>query len=112
MAMTPPPRQTLSLWSTTMGVCRWDQAEAANPLLMRVFGARRATQSAQRGAAASAPFFAGDDDLQQPPIGIAPRPGQLIVFPSWLPHQALPHEGRDHWPIVSFNASVHAHEQH
>lgn len=223
-----PPRQTLSLWPTTMGVYQWEQAGAANPLLTRVFGALRATQSAQRGASADAPFFASDDDLlnriqlpewqalvrfivdgvrdtaaaanaeawsargeapalqlaieglwfqfsnrgahhdihthgncswsgvycvavddeeartghpvfgalngvtrfygprfnalggahvdfgnaylQQPHIDIPPRPGQLVVFPSWLPHQALPYEGETDRLIVSFNASVHAAE--
>ena len=34
--------------------------------------------------------------------------GQLVVFPSWLAHQALPYDGRRERVIVSFNASVHA----
>lgn len=46
--------------------------------------------------------------LQQPHTDIAPRPGQLVVFPSWLPHQAMPYEGGRDRIIVSFNASVHA----
>ena len=46
--------------------------------------------------------------LQQPHIDLAPRPGQLLVFPSWLAHQALPYEGSRERVIVSFNASVHA----
>jgi uncharacterized protein (TIGR02466 family) len=37
-----------------------------------------------------------------------PVPGQLVVFPSWLPHQALPYEGERDRIIVSFNVSVHA----
>jgi hypothetical protein len=32
----------------------------------------------------------------------------LVVFPSWLPHQALPYAGKTDRIIVSFNASVHA----
>ena len=35
-------------------------------------------------------------------------PGQLVVFPSWLPHQALPYDGAAERIVVSFNASVHA----
>ena len=46
--------------------------------------------------------------LQQPHTDIAPRPGQLVVFPSWLPHQAMPYEGERDRIIVSFNASLHA----
>lgn len=46
--------------------------------------------------------------LQQPHTDIAPRPGQLVVFPAWLPHQAMPYEGEHDRIIVSFNASVHA----
>jgi hypothetical protein len=50
----------------------------------------------------------GSAYLQQPHIDLAPRPGQLLVFPSWLAHQALPYEGSRERVIVSFNASVHA----
>jgi hypothetical protein len=34
-------------------------------------------------------------------------PGQLVLFPSWLAHQALPYDGALDRVIVSFNASVH-----
>ncbi|MEI7786209.1 MAG: TIGR02466 family protein [Betaproteobacteria bacterium] len=50
----------------------------------------------------------GSAYLQQPHIDLAPRPGQLLVFPSWLAHQAMPYEGSRARVIVSFNASVHA----
>lgn len=46
--------------------------------------------------------------LQQAHTDIAPRPGQLVVFPAWLPHQAMPYEGERDRIIVSFNASIHA----
>ncbi len=46
--------------------------------------------------------------LQRPHTDIAPRPGQLVVFPAWLPHQAMPYEGGQDRIIVSFNASIHA----
>lgn len=50
----------------------------------------------------------GNAYLQPPHIEIKPVLGQLIVFPSWLPHQAMPYEGEKERVIVSFNASVHA----
>lgn len=46
--------------------------------------------------------------LQPPHVDVPPVPGQLVVFPSWLPHQALPYDGVQDRVIVSFNASVHA----
>lgn len=33
---------------------------------------------------------------------------QLLLFPSWLAHQALPYDGAAERIIVSFNAGVHA----
>jgi uncharacterized protein (TIGR02466 family) len=50
----------------------------------------------------------GNAYLQAAHIDIAPQPGQLVVFPSWLPHQAMPYAGEMDRIIVSFNASVHA----
>ena len=222
----PPARQQLALWPTPMGVYQWSEAPDANPLLARVFGAMRATQSLQRPGEASPHFFASSDDLQQrialpewqalvgfivlglrdtvmaanggwldaqgqspafqialeglwfqisnrgvhhdihthgncswsgvycvqvddearrcahevfgalngvtrfygphfqhlggahmdlgsaylqqPHTDIAPKPGQLVVFPAWLAHQAMPYAGEQDRIIVSFNASVHA----
>lgn len=220
----PAARPPLKLWPTTLGLYQWADAEPANALLARVFGAMRATQSLEQSAP-SAHFFASSDDLlrrielpewqalvrfiveglrdtvvdanggwgqeppgpafqialegiwfqignrgvhhdihthgncswsgvycvqvdadeqrrshavygelngvtrfygphfnqlggahmdlgsaylQQPHTDIAPRPGQLVVFPAWLPHQAMPYEGEQDRIIVSFNASVHA----
>ena len=213
-----------ALWPTPMGVHRHAQAEALNPLLVRIFGALRATQGHARGVAPGAAFFASDDDLlqrvqlpewqgfvrfvveslrdtvtqanrgawpaqglglrvaieglwfqtsnrgafhevhshgncswsgvycvqvdppaartahavygaqngvtrfygppfaqlggahvdlgnaylQPPHVEVAPLPGQLVLFPSWLAHQALPYDGALDRVIVSFNASVHA----
>ncbi len=213
------------LWATPMGVFQWSQAEAVNPLLVRVLGALRATDLARSGCAPGA-FFASDDDLlqrvklpewqqlvkfvveavrdtaasanraawasegpeapalqiaiegmwfqcsnagvhhdihthgncswsgvycvdvddesqreQHPVFGglngvtrfygpyfnrlggahmdfgsaylqqahtdVLPRAGQLVVFPAWLPHQAMPYQGQRDRLIVSFNASVH-----
>jgi uncharacterized protein (TIGR02466 family) len=50
----------------------------------------------------------GKTYLQSAHLDVAPLPGQLVVFPSWLPHQAMPYAGEADRIIVSFNASVHA----
>jgi uncharacterized protein (TIGR02466 family) len=50
----------------------------------------------------------GNAYLQSAHLDVAPVPGQLVVFPSWLPHQAMPYDGQAERLIVSFNASVHA----
>ena len=212
------------LWPTPLGLHRCEQAAALNPLLVRIFGALRATQRHARGEPPEAAFFASDDDLltrvqlpewqafvrfiveslrdtvtaanarawpdsgtdlrvavegmwfqtsragafhdvhthgncswsgvycvqvddevrraahpvygaangatrlygpyfatlggahadlgnaylQPPHVDVPPRPGQLLIFPSWLAHQALPYDGDEERVIVSFNASVHA----
>jgi hypothetical protein len=53
-----------ALWPTPMGGLRHPQAEVINPLLARVFGARRVSQLQRREQARTA-FFASDDDLLQ-----------------------------------------------
>ena len=50
----------------------------------------------------------GNAYLQDAHLDFAPVPGQLLIFPSWLAHQALPYAGEQDRVIVSFNASVHA----
>ena len=213
-----------SLWPTPIGVHRYPLADDLNPLLVRVFGALRATQSHARSEVPGAAFFASSDDLlqriqlpewqafvrflveclrdtatqanreawpaegadlrvainglwfqasnrgafhevhthgncswsgvycvqadapeqrtthathgarngvtrfygppfnhlagahvdlgnaylQPPQVEVPPVPGQLVLFPSWLAHQALPYDGVLDRVIVSFNASVHA----
>lgn len=52
----------------------------------------------------------GNAYLQSAHLDIDPTPGQLVVFPSWLAHQAMPYDGVEDRIIVSFNASVHAAE--
>lgn len=172
-----------TLWPTPLGIHRYPAAAALNPLLVRMFGALRATQSAVRGEPPGA-FFASDDDLlqrvqlpewqglvryfveclrdtvtqanrsawpastegtgltlqvaieglwfqctnrnafhdvhthgncswsgvycvQPAHVDVAPVPGQLVLFPSWLAHQALPYEGELDRMVISFNASIH-----
>jgi hypothetical protein len=50
----------------------------------------------------------GNAYLMPPSHDIEPIPGQLLLFPSWLAHQALPYSGEQDRIIVSFNASIHA----
>lgn len=49
----------------------------------------------------------GNAYLQPPHQDIEPVPGQLLLFPSWLAHQALPYGGEQERIIISFNASIH-----
>jgi hypothetical protein len=48
--------------------------------------------------------------LQPPHQDVQPLPGQLLLFPSWLAHQAMPYDGEHERVIISFNASIHAAE--
>lgn len=50
----------------------------------------------------------GNAYLQNAHLDIEPVPGQLVIFPSWLAHQAMPYHGQTDRVIVSFNVSVHA----
>jgi uncharacterized protein (TIGR02466 family) len=50
----------------------------------------------------------GNAYLQSAHLDVSPRSGQLVIFPAWLPHQAMPYQGEADRIIVSFNASVHA----
>jgi ectoine hydroxylase-related dioxygenase (phytanoyl-CoA dioxygenase family) len=50
----------------------------------------------------------GNAYLQNAHLDVPPVPGQLVVFPSWLAHQAMPYHGSADRVIVSFNVSVHA----
>lgn len=50
----------------------------------------------------------GNAYLQNAHLDMEPIPGQLVIFPSWLAHQAMPYAGQDDRIIISFNASIHA----
>ena len=56
---------------------------------------------------AGAHVDSGNAYLQPPHVDIDPEPGQLVVFPSWLAHRAMPYDGAVERVVVSFNASVH-----
>jgi uncharacterized protein (TIGR02466 family) len=50
----------------------------------------------------------GNAYLQKNTLDVEPAPGKLVVFPSYLPHKAMPYEGESDRIIVSFNAQVHS----
>lgn len=50
----------------------------------------------------------GNAYLQKNAMDIAPEPGRLVLFPSYLPHKAMPYEGQTDRIIVSFNVQVHS----
>jgi uncharacterized protein (TIGR02466 family) len=50
----------------------------------------------------------GNAYLQKNTLDIAPEPGRLVLFPSYVPHKAMPYEGQSDRIIVSFNAQVHS----
>lgn len=50
----------------------------------------------------------GNAYLQKNTLDVEPEPGKLVVFPSYLPHKAMPYEGEQDRIIVSFNAQVHS----
>ncbi|MYW93990.1 hypothetical protein G3I59_26130 [Amycolatopsis rubida] len=49
----------------------------------------------------------GNAYLQQPHLDVDQVEGQLLVFPSWLMHQAMAYSGTRDRVIISFNASIH-----
>jgi uncharacterized protein (TIGR02466 family) len=101
----------------THGNCSWsgvycvqvdaDAQRIAHPVYAAANGATR-FYGPSFALLAGAHVDLGNAYLQPPHVDVAPLPGQLLLFPSWLAHQALPYEGDSERLIVSFNASVHA----
>jgi uncharacterized protein (TIGR02466 family) len=101
----------------THGNCSWsgvycvqvddDAHRAAHPVLGAANGVTR-FYGPHFNHLGGAHMDFGNAYLQSAHLDIAPRAGQLVVFPSWLPHQAMPYQGETDRIIVSFNASVHA----
>ena len=56
---------------------------------------------------AGAHVDSGNAYLQPPHVDVDPEPGQLVLFPSWLAHRAMPYDGSAERIVVSFNAGVH-----
>jgi uncharacterized protein (TIGR02466 family) len=50
----------------------------------------------------------GNAWLQQATLDVAPREGELVLFPAMLAHKAMPYIGERDRIIVSFNAQIHA----
>lgn len=50
----------------------------------------------------------GNAWLQNATLDVAPVEGELIVFPAFLPHKAMPYVGERDRIVVSFNAQIHA----
>lgn len=49
----------------------------------------------------------GNSYLQPPHIDVAPRSGQILLFPAWLAHKAMPYAGELDRVIISFNVTIH-----
>lgn len=100
----------------THGNCSWsgvyvvsvddDDTRCKHPVYGRLNGATRFYSPLfERLGGAYMDF--GNTYLQSSVVDFEPVPGRLIVFPSWLPHQAMAYKGSSDRVIVSFNASIH-----
>lgn len=50
----------------------------------------------------------GNAFLQQATLDVSPQEGELVLFPAFLPHKAMPYAGERDRIIVSFNAQIRA----
>jgi hypothetical protein len=50
----------------------------------------------------------GNAFMQQATLDVTPQEGQLVVFPAFLPHKAMPYAGEKDRIVVSFNVQIHA----
>jgi uncharacterized protein (TIGR02466 family) len=50
----------------------------------------------------------GNAWLQQATLDVAPQEGELVLFPAFLAHKAMPYSGSKDRIVVSFNAQIHA----
>jgi uncharacterized protein (TIGR02466 family) len=50
----------------------------------------------------------GNAFMQNATLDINPQEGELILFPAFLPHKAMPYQGERERIILSFNAQIHA----
>jgi uncharacterized protein (TIGR02466 family) len=50
----------------------------------------------------------GNAFMQQATLDLTPQEGQLVVFPAFLPHKAMPYAGEKDRIVVSFNVQIHA----
>lgn len=50
----------------------------------------------------------GNAFLQHATLDVTPQEGELVLFPAFLPHKAMPYVGGKDRIIISFNAQIHA----
>jgi uncharacterized protein (TIGR02466 family) len=50
----------------------------------------------------------GNAFMQNATLDVTPEAGDLVLFPAFLPHKAMPYEGAQDRIIVSFNAQIRA----
>jgi len=50
----------------------------------------------------------GNSWLQEGTLDVAPQEGDLVLFPAFLAHKAMPYRGEKDRIVVSFNAQIHA----
>lgn len=50
----------------------------------------------------------GNAWVQQATLDVTPREGELLLFPAFLPHKAMPYSGAKDRIVVSFNAQINA----
>ena len=50
----------------------------------------------------------GNAFMQNATLDVSPQEGELVLFPAFLPHKAMPYEGERERIILSFNAQIHA----
>ena len=50
----------------------------------------------------------GNAFLQNATLDVTPEAGELVLFPAFLPHKAMPYQGAQDRIIVSFNAQIRA----
>jgi uncharacterized protein (TIGR02466 family) len=50
----------------------------------------------------------GNAFMQNATLDVNPQEGELVLFPAFLAHKAMPYEGERERIILSFNAQIHA----
>ena len=50
----------------------------------------------------------GNAFMQNATLDVSPEAGELVLFPAFLPHKAMPYQGAQDRIIVSFNAQIRA----
>ena len=103
----------------THGNCSW-----SGVYYVQIDSQRERAQHAGLGALNGAtrfysPMFAllggahmdmGNSWLQQATLDVTPQEGDLVLFPAFLPHKAMPYRGEKDRIVVSFNAQINAAE--